>query len=149
MKTKVVQHFSRIIFNVFKVVKFSSFQVFRFSSFQVLKVFRFPAPVWLSDIFILPTDGNIISDLTELPMIGDVQLFNFCQNLWQFGNFYFWQNTRKLGVKISCQLNKNAKNRLATELLHEEIHHIQRTVHFDFGLHVCAEVIMILAQRSA
>ena len=44
MKTKVFQHFSRIIFNVFKILKFSS-------CFQVFKVFRFPAPVWLSDIF--------------------------------------------------------------------------------------------------
>ena len=40
LKTKVVQHVPRIIFNVFKVFKFSGFQVF-----------RFPAPVWLSDIF--------------------------------------------------------------------------------------------------
>ena len=45
MKTKVVQHVTRIIFNVFKVVKFSSFQVSKFSRFQVFKVFRFPAPV--------------------------------------------------------------------------------------------------------
>ena len=37
MKTKVVQHVLRIIFNVFK---FSSIE-----SFQVFKVFRFPAPV--------------------------------------------------------------------------------------------------------
>ena len=34
MKTKVVQHVSRIIFNVFKVVKFSGFQVFKFSKFS-------------------------------------------------------------------------------------------------------------------
>ena len=34
MKTKVVQHVPRIIFNVFKVFKFSSFQVFRFSKFS-------------------------------------------------------------------------------------------------------------------
>ena len=30
MKTKVVQHVPRIIFNVFKVFEFSSFQVFKF-----------------------------------------------------------------------------------------------------------------------
>ena len=30
MKTKVVQHVPRIIFNVFKVFKISSFQVFKF-----------------------------------------------------------------------------------------------------------------------
>ena len=34
MKTKVVQHVSRIIFNVFKVFKFSSCQVFKFSKFS-------------------------------------------------------------------------------------------------------------------
>ena len=48
MKTKVVQHVPRIIFSVFKVFKFSGFQL---SSFQVFKIFRFPAPVWRSDIF--------------------------------------------------------------------------------------------------
>ena len=34
MKTKIVQHVPRIIFNVFKVFKFSSFQVFNFSKFS-------------------------------------------------------------------------------------------------------------------
>jgi len=34
MKTKVVQHVPRIIFNVFKVFKFSGFQVFKFSKFS-------------------------------------------------------------------------------------------------------------------
>ena len=52
MKTKLVQHVSRIISNRLTLSKFSSFQVFRFSSFQV---FRFPAPVWLSDIFYTPS----------------------------------------------------------------------------------------------
>ena len=51
MTDKSFQQFTRIIFNVFKVFKFSGFQVFGFSGFQVFKVFRFPAPVWLSGIF--------------------------------------------------------------------------------------------------
>ena len=34
MKTKVVQHVPRILFNVFKVFKLSSFQVFKFSKFS-------------------------------------------------------------------------------------------------------------------
>ena len=42
MKTKVVQHVPKIIFNVFKVFRFSSFQ----------KHSWFPAFVWRSDIFI-------------------------------------------------------------------------------------------------
>ena len=40
MKTKVVQHVPKIIFNVFKLFEFSSFQLFRFSSFQVSKFFK-------------------------------------------------------------------------------------------------------------
>ena len=89
MKTKVVQHVPRILFNVFKVFKLSSFQVF--------KVFRFPAPVWLSDIFIM---GYIIQTqnckmhlVPILPLNGQ-----FCRFLrdkngqkWQISAGYiFW-----------------------------------------------------------
>ena len=48
MKTKVVQHVRRIIFNVFKVFEFSSFQVFRFSGYQVFQ--NIPGSQLLSDI---------------------------------------------------------------------------------------------------
>ncbi len=48
IKTKVVQHVPRIIFNVFKVFEFSSFQVFRLSSFQVFQ--NIPGSQLFSDI---------------------------------------------------------------------------------------------------
>ena len=56
LKTKVVQHVRRIIFNVFKVFEFSSFQVFRFSGYQVFQ--NIPGSQLLSDIqtFFLPLD---------------------------------------------------------------------------------------------
>ena len=48
MKTKVVQHVLRIIYNVFKVFKFSEFSI----TFKLWNSW-FPAFVWSSDIFLL------------------------------------------------------------------------------------------------
>ena len=54
MKTKVVQHVLRMIFNIFKVFTFSGFQFLSiFSSFS--KHSWFPAFVWHSDIFRMDT----------------------------------------------------------------------------------------------
>ena len=98
MKTKVVQHVRRIIFNVFKVFEFSSFQVFRFSGYQVFQ--NIPGSQLLSDIQTFLAGNQLY-----------FQVFKFLffvpsstRQVWRFKFVMFFKVFQNVGSSYSCFL---------------------------------------------